>query len=67
MGYLFGIKPHKEDKNIEYLYDLDGAIDELMFRYEHNQSLYPYYRKVNWDEVCDDAIDMLNKLKGCKD
>ena len=65
MGLIFN-RQSKEDKDVfDLLYDVDCIVDELMFREDLNQSCYPCYKDVEWNELCDEIIVKITKLKGC--
>lgn len=65
MPLIFGYEPKGSINLVEITNDLDGIVDELMFRNDHCQTLYPGYREMSWDEVCDRGIELLTQLKGC--
>ena len=62
MELIFGFEPKDEVDTIEILGDLESIVDELNFRYNQNQTLYPDCAK-SWIELCDEAIEKLILLK----
>ena len=63
MGLIFGYEPKGSVDIVETLSDLESIVDEMNFRNDHCQTLYPGYRSMSWIELCDEAIEKFVSLK----
>lgn len=63
MGLIFSKNDDVYEGNWEIIDALDSLVGELSMRDDYKQTLYPGYRDMSWDEVCDKGIELLQLLK----
>ena len=63
MGLIFDYEPKDSVDIVETLSDLESIVDEMNFRNDHCQTLYPGYHSMSWIELCDEAIEKFVSLK----
>lgn len=61
MGYIF--TKESIDPDYERVDDVVSICDEMQFRMDYIQSLYPGYQKDSWDDLCDKGIKLFEQLK----